>query len=73
MDKYSAAEALSMAMMWDGAMGTLLPAERCLAWRGGPRWWRNTIDWFVSHPRLTRSLAVMELGVGMWLTARPIK
>jgi hypothetical protein len=72
-DKHSATEALTIAIIWDGAMSVLLPVEHCRVWRGGPRWWRSTIDWFVARPELTRTLGVAELGVGMWLATRAIK
>jgi hypothetical protein len=60
--------ALGLAMIWNGAMGALLPTDHCLALRAGPRWWRNTVDWFAARPQVTRSLGIAELAAGLWLT-----
>lgn len=65
-------ESLGMVMIGDGVLSALRPAEHCRIWRTGPRWWRDTIDWFVAHPGLTRALAIAELnaGLAMALTRR---
>ena len=60
-------ETLGLFLTWNGAMGTLLPGDHCLAWRRGPDWWRHIIDWFVARPDVTRSLAIAELAGGLWL------
>jgi hypothetical protein len=49
-------------------MGTLLPVEHCLAFKRGPRVWRDAMDWFAARPQLTRGLSLAELGAGLWLT-----
>jgi hypothetical protein len=64
------AEAAAMLMIGDGVLGLARPAEHCLIWRGGPRWWRDTIDWFADHPQVTRGAAALELGAGLWLVLR---
>jgi hypothetical protein len=38
-----------------------------LLWRGGPSWWRATIDWFATHPQATRGVAAAEIAAGLWL------
>jgi hypothetical protein len=58
-------ETLGMVLIGDGVLGAIRPAEHCRIWRGGPQWWRDTIDWFAAHPRLTRALAVAELNAGL--------
>jgi hypothetical protein len=60
------AETAGMLMIGDGVLGALRPAEHCLLWRGGPQWWRNTIDWFARHPAMTRAAAVAEVAAGVW-------
>jgi hypothetical protein len=61
------AEAAAMLMIGDGVLGLARPAEHCLIWRGGPQWWRNTIEWFADHPQVTRGAAALEVGAGLWL------
>jgi hypothetical protein len=63
-------ESAGMLMIGDGVLGLIRPAEHCLVWRGGPRWWRATIDWFAAHPAATRGAAVVELGAGLWVARR---
>jgi hypothetical protein len=63
----SVLETLGIFLTWNGAIGTLLPVDHCLAWRRGPNWWRHAIDWFVARPEVTRSVAIAELAGGLWL------
>lgn len=67
---YRAAESVGMVMIGDGVLGMLRPSQHCLLWRGGPRWWRDTIDWFAAHPAFTRSVAAAEVAAGVWLALR---
>jgi hypothetical protein len=60
-------ESAGMLMIGDGVLGAIRPAQHCRIWRMGPRWWRDTIDWFVAHPGLTRAVAVAELNAGLAL------
>jgi hypothetical protein len=63
-------EAAAMLMIGDGALGLMYPREHCLLWRGGPGWWRGTIEWFAAHPEVTRAFAVAEVAAGLWLARR---
>lgn len=63
-------ESVGMLMIGDSVLGILRPSDHCLLWRGGPGWWRQMIDWFAAHPAVTRSAAVGEFGVGLWLAWR---
>jgi hypothetical protein len=72
-DQRTFGHALGLVMIWNGAMGTLLPIDHCLAFRHGPQWWRNTMDWFVARPAVTRSLGIAELAAGLWLACEPFR
>jgi hypothetical protein len=63
-------ESAGMLMIGDGVLGIIHPREHCLLWRGGPAWWRSTIDWFTSHPGTTRGFAAAEILAGLWLARR---
>jgi len=60
----------AMALVGDAVLGMIHPREHCMHWRVGPAGFRHMIDTFVDHPQLTRMLAAVEAGVGMWLAAR---
>jgi hypothetical protein len=57
-------EAIGVLMMWNGMMGVLLPVEHCRAIRGGPRWWREAVDWFAARPAVARAAAIAGLVAG---------
>jgi hypothetical protein len=60
-------ESAGMLMIGDGVLGMIYPREHCLLWRGGPSWWRSTIDWFSAHPNAARGFAAAEIAAGLWL------
>jgi hypothetical protein len=60
----------AVALIGDGVVGLLEPRAHCLHWRIGPKPFRRLIDAFVAHPNLTRTLAGIEAGLGIWLAAR---
>lgn len=62
-------EFAGMALVGDGAVGLLMPERHCRLWEIGPEPCRNMIDWFARHPGLTRVLAAVEMGFGMWLAS----
>ena len=64
------AESAGMLMIGDGVLGVMYPREHCLLWRGGPTWWRGAIDWFASHPQVTRAIGGAEVAAGLWLARR---
>lgn len=64
------AESTAMLMIGDGLLGLLRPAEHCRIWSMGPRWWRGTVDWFATHPNVTRGVAAIEFSAGLWLAMR---
>jgi hypothetical protein len=63
-------ETAAMMMIGDGALGLIRPSYHCLLWRGGARWWRDTVSWFADRPQTTRVFALAELAAGIWLGLR---
>jgi hypothetical protein len=63
-------EVTAMAMIGDGVLGLLAPVEHCRLWQAGPGWWSEMIEPFVKRPTLTRCLAAVEFGLGVWLGLR---
>jgi hypothetical protein len=62
-------EAVSMLMIGDGILGLVSPRQHCLLWRGGPRWWRETVGWFAAHPEITRTCGATQVAAGLWLAS----
>ena len=65
-------ESAGMLMIGDGILGLLYPRQHCLLWRGGPNWWRDTVDWFAAHPVVTQTCAATEVAVGLWLATSQV-
>ena len=60
----------AVALIGDGVVGLMEPQAHCLTWRVGPKPFRQLMDAFVAHPKLTRALAAVEACFGIWLAAR---
>ena len=60
----------TMALIGNGVAGLISPRQHCLNWKVGPKPYRKIIDRFVRHPQLTRILAAVEAGLGVWLILR---
>lgn len=53
------------------ALVTLVDPERhCRLWMKGPEGWRRFVNVFIKHPGVTRGLALVELGCGVWLAEK---
>ena len=63
-------ECVGLMMIGDGALCLLFPERHVALWSGGPRAWRDAMDAFVEHPRLTRSLGAISVVLGFWLADR---
>lgn len=63
-------EVAGLAAIGDGTMALLKPQEHAALWRGGPRWWDQTVAWFEDRPGLTRTLGAAGILFGIWLAAR---
>jgi hypothetical protein len=68
-------ESLAMIMIGDALVTLVDPKRHCSLWMKGPQKWQEFVGLFVKHPGITRSLALGELGLGMWLAEkqRPIE
>jgi hypothetical protein len=65
-----AKESLAMIMIGDALVTLVDPQRHCRLWMKGPDKWRQFLSLFVQHPGITRSLALGELGLGMWLAEK---
>ena len=63
-------ESAGMLMIGDGMLGIMYPRDHCLLWRGGPLWWRRSVDWFAARPHVTRVVAAAEVCAGLLVARR---
>jgi hypothetical protein len=64
------AESVGMLMIGEGVLGLTRPEDHCRLWRGAHGWWSSVVEWFVEHPTIVRTLAVLEIAAGFWLAFR---
>jgi hypothetical protein len=65
-----AKESLAMLMVGDALVTLVDPERHCRLWMKGPEGWRRFVSVFIEHPGITRGLAVVELGLGVWLAEK---
>lgn len=63
-------ELLAMLMIGDGIIALLYPTSHPRLWRAGPPSWEAAMTIFARRPGMTRMLAAVEIGAGLWLAAR---
>ncbi|MCB5292942.1 hypothetical protein [Arthrobacter sp. SO3] len=63
---------VAVAMIGDGALGLLLPAEHMKTWTCGPQRWRDFISFFAERPGLTRTVGAVEICVAFWWVRRSL-
>lgn len=63
-------ETFGMMMIGDGIVALLEPRRHVDLWADGPRIWKCMMKPFISRPGLTRIVAGLELGLGLWLSSR---
>jgi len=63
-------ESIGMMLIGDGVVALLEPTRHVGLWAEGPRLWKGMMKPFVSRPGLTRFVAGLELGLGLWLSSR---
>lgn len=61
------AETLGMLAIGDGIVALYRPSRHAQLWSGGPKLWKNFMEGFARRPRMTRGLALAEIGLGLWL------
>ncbi len=64
------AELIAMLAIGDGVIALVAPRRHSLLWRFGPESYRRAMEAFAERPALTRSLALAEVGLGLWLALR---
>ncbi|MBT8159530.1 MULTISPECIES: hypothetical protein [Arthrobacter] len=60
----------AVAMIGDGALALLMPAEHMKTWICGPQWWRDLVTFFASRPGLTRLVGAIEICAAVWWVRR---
>ena len=65
-----AAETLGMMLVGDGVVTLIDPERHARLWMKGPSAWRRAMERFIEHPGITRALAAVEVGLGVWLAQR---
>ncbi|MDX1582820.1 MAG: hypothetical protein R3338_04395 [Thermoanaerobaculia bacterium] len=61
------AETVAMLMIGDGVLATIAPTEHVRLWRKAPTGLDKMLKKFEQNPGLTRTLGVVEIGLGIWL------
>ena len=56
----------AVAMIGDGVLAVLLPAEHMKTWICGPQWSRDLVNYFAQRPGLTRTVGAMEICAAVW-------
>lgn len=62
----------AVAMIGDGALALLVPAEHMRTWISGPRWCRELINFFAERPGLTRVVGAVEICTAVWWVRRSL-
>jgi hypothetical protein len=63
-------ETIGLMLIGDGVVALLEPERHVRLWAEGPKFWRMLMNPFVSRPALTRFAAVLEVGLGLWISSR---
>ncbi len=61
------AELVAMLAIGDGVIALAAPRRHSLLWRFGPEGYKRAMEAFAERPALTRLLAAVEVGLGLWL------
>ena len=56
----------AMALIGDGVMAAVRPQHDALAWKGGPRPWKELMEFLHDRPVLTRAIGVAQVAGGIW-------
>lgn len=63
----------AMLLVGDGLLHAVCPTIETRLWQGGPKVYRALVEKAAAHPNLTRGVALLELGLGLWLVSRQWK
>jgi len=56
----------AMALIGDGVMAVLRPDNDALAWKHGPKPWKQLMGTLQERPVLTRTVGVLQIVGGVW-------
>lgn len=62
----------AVAMIGDGALALLVPADHMRTWVCGPPRWRDMIKFFAERPGLTRVVGAAEIWAAVWWVRRSL-
>ncbi|MGO4491820.1 hypothetical protein AB4Y86_06995 [Arthrobacter sp. 2YAF22_2] len=62
----------AVAMIGDGALALVVPAEHMKTWICGPQRWRDLINFLAERPGLTRVVGAVEVCAALWWVRRSL-
>jgi hypothetical protein len=62
-------ELSAMMVIGDSVLGLVAPTQHVRLWKAGPRPFRNAVEALEERPKITRSLSLAGLGLGLWWAA----
>lgn len=63
----------AVAMIGDGALALVVPAEHTKTWICGPQSWRRLINFFAERPGFTGVVGAVEICAAVWWVRRSLK
>jgi hypothetical protein len=51
----------AMALIGDGVMAVIRPQDDALAWKHGPKFWKNFMGELQERPALTRTIGTLQI------------
>lgn len=61
---------LAIIEFGEGIMGIFYTDRYLRAWRFGPKFMRDYVDFFINRPLILKTIGVMQLGFGIWLGSK---
>ncbi len=56
----------AMALIGDGMMALVRPQHDAMAWKQGPKPWKNLMHALHERPALTRAIGLAQIAGGIW-------
>ena len=57
---------VAMALIGDGVMALIRPEHDAMAWKRGPKPWKELMHQLHERPALTRAIGVVQIVGGIW-------
>ena len=64
---------MAMVLIGDGVMAVIHPEKDALAWKRGPRVWKDLMHELHERPGLTRAIGAAQIAGGVWWALRQEK